>query len=779
MKFSESWLRSLFNPQLTGSTEALCEQMTQLGLEVDECTPIAPPFQGVVVGEVLEAVQHPDADRLRVCQVNIGSLLAPLNIVCGAKNARAGIKVCVATVGAVLPGDFVIKEAKLRGVLSQGMLCSEKELGLPETIDGILELPLDAPIGQDIRQYLDLDDHQISIELTPNRGDCLSLEGIAREIALSNHAPFNPTSVKLQPVKAGQNQVKLEAAEAAPLYCLQKISGVNNQKATPAWMVKQLQRSGLRSISPIVDILNYVMLLTGQPMHAFDATQLQLPLAVSLSKGHEKVKLLNEAEITLHKETLVIRDENQVLALAGIMGGFDSSVTTHTTEIFLEAAFFQPLALAGKARSYGLHTDSSHRFERGVDPTLPVRALSLASQWIMDICGGQAEPIERYEDARYLPQPSAILLRIERIEKLLGLSLPLDFIHKTFAELQCQVESVSDVCLKITPPSFRFDLQIEVDLIEELARIYGYQNIPGEPPHPSLTQHFLPERITSTQALRHFLIEAGLQEVLSYSFVDPTWHTHFASTAPFVLSNPISADLAIMRQQVSVSLLKILQYNLHRQQDSVKLFEIGPRFVGKMAEEEWVIAGALSGEGDFFTLKGLLENMLDLARVQAECVTANLPPFLHPGQSATLITGTDNQGYFGRLHPKTAHALDLPNDVFIFEIKLSLLQQGQIRPFMPVSKYPSIRRDLAFLVNRDLPAGDLIAAIKAVPCTFLQEVKLFDVYTGERLASDQKSLALALILQHPERTLIDEEVQAYIQQVCQYVQTHCQALLRE
>ncbi|MCX7123761.1 MAG: phenylalanine--tRNA ligase subunit beta [Gammaproteobacteria bacterium] len=774
MKFSESWLRHLLKHQLSCSTEELCEQLTNLGLEVDECTTVAPPFQGIVIGEILEAVQHPDADRLRVCQVNTGGP-TPLNIVCGAKNARSGIKVCVATVGAILPGDFVIKEAKLRGALSQGMLCSEKELGLTETLDGILELPLDAPLGQNVREYLDLDDHLISIELTPNRGDCLSLEGIAREIALFNQIPFVITEAPKQPTQNGQNQVKLTANQAAPLYCLQKISGVNNQGITPIWMRKHLERSGLRCISPVVDILNYVMLLTGQPMHAFDADKIHHPIEVCLSKGHEKTKLLNDTEITLHKDTLIIRDAENILALAGIMGCLDSSVTASTHTILLEAAFFSPLAIAGKARSYALHTDSSHRFERGVDPQLATRALNLAASLI----GGHPEPIQIYQDTEYLPQPKPITLRIARIEKILGIPFSLDFIKKTLTQLQCQITQSSAENLTLTPPSFRFDLTIESDLIEELARIYGYNQIPSELPAPTLQTHFLPERITPVNALRHYLIASGLQEALTYSFIDPDWQTEFCNSPQYQLTNPMSSELAAMRQQVSISLLKILQNNINRQQESVKLFEVGPRFIGETAQEEWVLSGVLYGAGDFFALKGLIENILEFTHVKATFSKADLPRFLHPGQSVTLLIDQDIQGYLGRLHPETAQRLDLPSEVFIFEIKLSILEKGQINRIKPISKYPSIRRDLAFLVARNLPAGDLIAAIQSVHCDFLQDVTLFDVYEGDRLPIAQKSLAITLTLQHSERTLVDEEVQHYISKVCAYVKKHCDATLRE
>ena len=773
MKFSESWLRSLLNNKLSSSTDQLCEQLTDLGLEVDECTTIAPAFTGVVIGEVLEAVQHPDADRLRVCQVNVGKA-TPLNIVCGAKNARAGIKVCVAMVGATLPGDFAIKEAKLRGVLSQGMLCSAKELGLVDTLDGIIELAEDAPIGDNIREYWDLDDHQISIELTPNRGDCLSLEGIAREIALFNQLDFVQECAPEQPSQNGNSQVKISAHQVAPLYCLQKIKGIHNQGRAPAWMIKHLERSGLRSISPVVDTLNYIMLLTGQPMHAFDADKIQGKIEVCLSQGHEKIKLLNEAELTLHKDTLIIRDDSQVLALAGIMGGLDSSVTETTQNILVEAAFFNPLAIAGKARIYGLHTDSSHRFDRGVDPALPLRALNLAAQLI----GGQADIIQVYQDPMHLPQAKSITLRLPRIEKLLGVSFPLDFIKTTFAKLQCTLTHSTSDTLTFTPPSFRFDLNIEADLIEELARIYGYNRIPGEAPTPALHNHFSPERILPLQKLRHFLIGSGLQEVLSYSFIDPNWQHDFCNSAQYLLANPISSELSAMRQQVSISLLKILQNNINRQQEIVQIFEIGPRFIGEKAQEEWVLSGALYGTGDFFTLKGLIENILDLAQVKAEFSKQDLPPFMHPGQSVNLRVNHQVQGYLGRLHPETAKQKDLPSDTFIFEIKLDLLQHGQINPIKPISKYPSIRRDLAFVVARDLAAGDLIQSIQAVPCEFLQEVKLFDVYEGDRLPANQKSLAIALILQHPERTLVDEEVQQYVTKVCQHAEKIWGAVLR-
>ena len=490
MKFSETELRKLFDGKLQVTTEELCHQLTMLGLEVEECEPVAPAFSGVKVGEILEAIQHPNADRLRVCQVNVGSDTA-LNIVCGAPNARTGIKVAVSTVGACLPGDFKIKETQLRGVASQGMLCSEKELGLPESIDGIIELDPNAPIGMDIREYLNLDDHVITINLTPNRGDCLSLYGIAREVAVLNQLPV--PQLKIKPVDSMTNQtvsVNVAAHKACPRYLLAVVEGVNNNVVTPVAIKQRLERSGIRSISPVVDILNDVMIFTGQPMHAFDAAKVQGIVTVEFAKEGESVSLLNDETIKLRRDTLTIRDDKGAIAVAGIMGNKPSSVAESTTKILVEAAFFDPLVLAGKARSYGLHTDSSHRFERGVDPNLSAKALALALQKIEAITGGACVGLIEKVSEKDLPKPAVIKLHNDKMTRLLGVEIDPEFSVQSLQSLGCEILKAGPEQLEVKVPSWRFDLTIEEDLIEELVRLQGYDSLPLELPKFSLVENF-------------------------------------------------------------------------------------------------------------------------------------------------------------------------------------------------------------------------------------------------------------------------------------------------
>lgn len=775
MKFSESWLKSLFVPPLSLSTETLTEALTALGLEVDACQTIAPPFSGVVVGEILNATPHPDAQRLRVCEVSIGHP-TPLTIVCGAPNARQGIKVCVATIGAVLPGDFHIKEATLRGQLSQGMLASQKELGLTETSDGILELPQEAPLGVNVRDYLHLDDSQIALSLTANRGDALSLYGIARDLAVLLDVPLVPIpQPTITTFPADPISLTVKASEAAPRYLLQKISGVNNKVPTPQWMVEHLERSNIRSISLIVDILNYVMIFLGQPMHAFDAATVKGGLLIDFASGEESVTLLNEEQHKLRPDTLVIRDDQNILACAGIMGSLASAVQLDTTDILVESAFFTPLAIMGKARAYGLHTEASHRFERGVDPTLPERALQLATALIVEYAGGRALNVQAVEAPAYLPKRAGFSFRPARIEKLLGTALPEAFIRQTLARLACDVVEDSPLTWMITPPAHRFDLKEEVDIIEELARFYGYNALPASLPQPSLQTQFSKEALRPLHSLKTLLTDLGFYEVITYSFIDATTQAHFTDAPQFLIQNPISQELASMRQSVLPSLLKTLTYNVNRQQDELQFFEIGPRFLGSQAEEEWVLSGVIfKKDYDFFKLKGLVEAIYAWARVPFKRTTATLPAAMHPGQTAFTP-----DGFFGKIHPSLAKTLDVPRETFAFELRLNFLAEGRFTTLEPISKFPSIERDLAFWVPRDKPAHDLIDTIAALPCSFLRHVSIFDVYEGRNAPQGQKGLAFKLKLQHQERTLVEDEVAQFIDTVIKTVQQKFAAVLRE
>lgn len=781
MKLSASWLKSLFSPALSLSTEALCQQLIQAGMEVESSQKIAPDFKGVMVGEITKASPHPDADRLRICEVQVGEA-APLSIVCGAPNARSGIKVCVARVGAILPGDFKIKSAQLRGQLSEGMLCSEKELGLAETQDGILELPLDAPLGMDIRHYLDLDDEQIEITLSPNRPDCLSVYGIAREIAAINQLALPPLSISLPPVSSQKENlaIQLEAQDAAPLYCLQILRGVNNQVQTPAWIQKCLERSDIRSISLVVDVLNYVMLLTGQPLHAFDLQKIEGHLHLNFSKEEEEVMLLNGQVLKLKNGTLLIRDHKKILALAGIMGAESAVVEENTHEIAIEAAFFNPLNMAGQARTYGLHTDASHRFERGVDPAFTASALALASALVLEYAGGEASPPQTLKNEALLPEKKIIHLRFKKIKRLLGIEMEPTFIKGTLLALQCKIQDETEESLNITPPSFRFDLQIEEDLIEELGRIYGYDHIPAELPLMEMSIPHQEERIASPEKLAQLLLNLGFQEVLTYTFIDPDWQSQFTTEPAYRLKNPMSPELSSMRPFLLPSLLKTLQYNLNRQQNTLRFFEIGPRFKNEGHSEEVALAGVITAENfDFFQLKGLIENLYEAANLNLSDRTLQketpLPSlsFIHPGQ---VIQTQD--GFFGKIHPELAQKNDLPAHTFVFELNLECLKSGQLKPFQTISKFPKIQRDLAFIVDRHLPAGDIIEAIKSLACEFLQAINLFDVYEGPNLPAGQKSLAFSLSLQHPDRTLIDEEVSAYCNRIIETLGKQFQATLR-
>jgi phenylalanyl-tRNA synthetase beta chain len=791
MKISENWLRTWVNPAIDSDT--LSDQLTMLGLEVDELVPAAKPFTGVVIGEVLTVVQHPDADRLRVTTVNIGSG-EPLQIVCGAPNVRVGMKVPVATIGAVLPGEFKIKKGKLRGVESQGMLCGASEIDLEDKIDGLLELPADAPVGTNIREYLNLDDHVIDISITPNRGDCFSIRGVAREIGVINQLPV--TAPEIQDVAAtivDQKQVVV-TTDGCPRYLGRVIKNVNTKAPTPAWMEQALARSGIRQHSILVDITNYVLMEIGQPLHAFDGGQVQGSVHVRQASANEKLVLLNEQEIELTEDVMVIADDVKALAIAGIMGGLSSSVTDETTEIFLESAFFAPLHIAGRARRYGLHTDASQRYERGVDFELPMIAMQRASQLIQTLAGGDFGPITVSEKTELLPKREAIELNQAQVDQLLGYQVPTAFITDALQRLGCDVTVKAEGEWTVVPPSHRYDMAIYQDLIEEVARIHGYDNIQISLPviDVKLAKH--QDQFELTQ-LRQTLVTLGYQEAISFSFADLKLENQLNSQVnPLALANPISSDLAVMRSTLLSSLIPCVQYNINRQQSRVRFFELGLRFdyqnaksiedlkqiptlamiaVGSKQIESWHGKAQVM---DFFDLKGEVEEILAAGRVHVEYVRSDRE-WLHPGQSAEILVDGKSVGYLGRLHPSLENALDL-STTWIAELDQSAVLQTYVSNFTELSRFPSVRRDIALVISDKINVSEIQQLIEKTGGELLDSTWLFDVYTGQGVEQGKRSLAFALLWQHPSRTLEDAEIKSGMDHIIQVLEDTYQATLR-
>ncbi|RLA00116.1 MAG: phenylalanine--tRNA ligase subunit beta [Gammaproteobacteria bacterium] len=791
MKFSEKWLREWVNPEIDSTT--LVEQLTQAGLEVDAIEPVAGEFIGVVVGQVKSVEPHPDADKLRLCQVDVaGDEL--LSIVCGASNVRQDLKIPVAVVGSVLPGNFKIKKAKLRGVESFGMLCSSKELGLAESADGLMELALDAPVGTDIRVYLDLDDLAIDVDLTPNRSDCLGIAGIAREVGVLTGCDVTDWPQEVVTEETDTHlAVEVKARADCPRYVGRVIENIDVNALTPVWMQEKLRRSGLRSIGPVVDVTNYVMLELGQPMHAFDLDKLNGGIKVRSSQQDEKITLLDGQEVTITDNTLVIADQSSPLALAGIMGGQDSSVDDQTKNIFLEAAFFNPLAIAGRARGYGLHTDSSHRFERGVDPELPRLAIERASALLLTIIGGQVGPITEVVSEADLPQTQVIKLRADRIKRVLGIHIDADQVEDQLTRLGLTVEK-NDECWQVTVPSFRFDLAIEVDLIEELGRLYGYDKLPQTRPQGTVLTTDISEHTLATHRLQSLLVDRGYQEAITYSFVDPTIQQHLAveGEQAIELANPISADLSMMRTSLWPGLIQALVYNLNRQHERVRLFEVGRIFKGTKdnVEQHRQIGGVLCGSRyaeqwsekqrpvDFFDAKADVEALLAVGGEGNIRFVAEQHPALHPGQSARVYKGEQAIGWLGALHPRLNKPLDLKTRVYVFELALSAVLKAQVPAFESVSKFPALRRDLALIVDTQTTAGEIDHCLNGIRSDILKGIQLFDVYSGDGVELGKKSIAVAFHLQHKERTLTDEEVESLMQSMAQILQEQIGAVIR-
>ncbi|MCU4444180.1 phenylalanine--tRNA ligase subunit beta [Acinetobacter pittii] len=791
MKISENWLRTWVNPAI--DSETLSDQLTMLGLEVDELAPVAKPFTGVVVGEVLTVEQHPDADRLRVTTVNIGSG-EPLQIVCGAPNVRAGMKAPVATIGAVLPGDFKIKKGKLRGVESQGMLCGASEIDLEDKIDGLLELPADAPVGINIREYLKLDDNVIDISITPNRGDCFSIRGIAREIAVINQLQMNEPDIKSVEATIADEKKVVISTEGAPRYLGRVIKNVNVKAATPEWMEQALARSGIRTHSILVDVTNYVLMELGQPMHAFDLAKIEGTVHVRQAQPQEKLQLLNDQEVELQEDIMVIADDQKALAIAGIMGGLASSVTDDTTDIFLESAFFAPLAIAGRARRFGLHTDSSQRYERGVDFELPLIAMNRASQLIQELAGGEFGPITVAEKTEILPKREAIELKQAQVDQLLGYQLTADFIADALTRLGCEVTVKAEGEWNVVPPSHRYDMAIYQDLIEEVARIDGYDNIQISLPSMDVQLAKYQDRFEIAE-LRQTIVTLGYQEAISFSFADAKLEKQLnPQVNPLMLANPISSDLAAMRSTLLSSLIPCVQYNLNRQQSRVRFFELGLRFdyqnaksiedlkqiptlalvaVGSQQPESWHVKPQPM---DFFDFKGEIEEILAAGRVKVEYVRSERA-WLHPGQSAEILVDGQSIGYLGRLHPSLENELDLTT-TWVAELDQTAVLQSYVSNFTELSRFPSIRRDIALLISDNINVRDIQQLIEKTGGELLDSTWLFDVYTGQGVEEGKRSLAFALLWQHPSRTLEDAEIKSGMDNIIQVLENTYQATLR-
>lgn len=795
MKFSELWLREWVNPAV--DSDALSDQITMAGLEVDGVEPVAGAFNGVVVGEVVECGQHPNADKLRVTKVNVGGERL-LDIVCGAPNCRQGLKVAVATVGALLPGDFKIKAAKLRGEPSEGMLCSFSELGISDDHSGIIELPLDAAIGTDIREYLKLDDNTIEISVTPNRADCLGIIGVARDVAALNKAPL--VEPEIAPVAATINDIlpiTVEAADACPRYLGRVVKGINVKAPTPLWMKEKLRRCGVRSIDAVVDVTNYVLLELGQPMHAFDLDRIDGGIVVRMAKENETLVLLDGSEAKLATDTLVIADHNKALAMGGIFGGEHSGVNGETQNVLLESAFFSPLSITGRARRHGLHTDASHRYERGVDPALQYKAIERATRLLIDICGGEAGPVVDITNEATLPKRATIRLRRSKLDRLIGHHVADEQVTDILKRLGCDVTDGQDEWLAVAP-SWRFDMEIEEDLVEEVARLYGYNNIPNAPVQAGLVMGSHREANLSLKRVKTLLNDKGYQEVITYSFVDPKVQQliHPAEDA-LILPSPISSEMSAMRLSLLTGLLGTIVYNQNRQQSRVRIFETGLRFVpdtqaplgirqdlmlagaicGNRYEEHWDL---VKGTVDFFDLKGDLESLLDLTgKLSAIEFRKAENPALHPGQSAAIYLKDEYVGFIGVVHPELERKLDLNGRTLVFELEWNKVADRVVPQAQEISRFPANRRDIAVVVAENVAAADILAECKKVGVNQVVGVNLFDVYRGKGVAEGYKSLAISLILQDTSRTLEEEEIATTVAKCVEALKERFQASLRD
>ena len=789
MKFSEQWLREWVNPSI--SSDELVAQITLAGLEVDGVESAAGEFSGVIVGQIVSAEQHPNADKLRVCQVSDGA--TETQVVCGAPNARVGIKVAFAIVGAVLPGNFKIKQAKLRQEDSFGMLCSAAELEINDENDGIMELAVDAPLGADIREYLNLNDKIIDVDLTPNRGDCLSIAGLAREVGVLNSLDITaPEHTELAPQIEDIFPVRVNAAEHCPRFLGRVLNNIDITQTSPLWLQEKLRRCDLRSIDPVVDVTNYILLEMGQPMHAYDLDKVNGSIIVRMAGQGEHLTLLDGQKVELTNETLVIADSEGVLGMAGIMGGADTGVSAATHNIFLEAAFFNPISIAGKARSYGLHTDASHRFERGVDYDQQRQAMDRATMLLQSIVGGEAGPIVEQVSAEHLPSLNEVTLRKARLESLLAYKIDDQKVLDILTRLGLSLVSSNDESWTFTAPSWRFDIAIEADLVEEVARVYGYNNLPSTNPVASMEMSSKPEVERPLSILRRHMVSRGYQEAITYSMVEPGLLAKFDNiNKPVALVNPISADMAVMRTSLWPGLVQALQHNQNRQQSRVRLFETGQRFIpsDQGLQQQDVFAGLIYGARhpeswhgkdqpvDYFDAKGDLESLLQMGG-QSFSFEAAEHLALHPGQSAAIKLDGATVGYLGAMHPGLVKDLDLHGPVFMFEVDLASISMGLLPAYQTLSKFPEMRRDLAIVLDQQISVAKVTDYIQFSAGEWLKSVRLFDVYQGPGIEAGQKSLALGLTWQHPERTLTDDEVNQWVEEVVKDLSQNAGASLR-
>ena len=787
MKFSESWLRSFVNPSLT--SDELAHALTMAGIEVESVETVASVFDKVVVAEVLSVEKHPSADRLKVCLVRASETENDLlQIVCGALNVRAGIKVPCALVGANLPG-LIIKKAQLRGVDSSGMLCSAKELGINGVSDGLLLLPENAPVGMDFREYYKLDDRIFTLSLTPNRSDCLGVWGIAREVAAI-------TASELQSITVGSTAQEIDAtlpihvtaSDACPLYCGRIMRGVSLEVQTPLWMVQRLERSGIRSINPIVDITNYVLMETGQPMHAFDLAKIDSEIKVRYAFSGEKITVLNGNSIELSPNMLLIADKHKPLALAGIMGGSDSGVTQDSIDIFVESAFFSPNAISGKSFQLGFSSDSAYRFERGVDFAATRRALERATQLIQAICGGKAGPVSEVKNQ--LPQRISVDVRTNRVRRVLGIDIDEQKMGDYFNRLGFAY-TIQNAIFSVSPPSYRFDLAIEEDFIEELARIYGYDQIPMHCPRADMMMLSATEASNSIVKIKHALVARDYQEVINYVFVDSAWELDFANNAmPIVLKNPIASQMSVMRSTLIGGLIANLQFNLNRKQSRVRLFEVGCCFIrdgndayhqmeklaglcyGEAIPEQWAIS---SRDVDFFDMKADIETLYGKNTIHFKKF---LHPALHPGKSAQICVDDKTVGWIGELHPNWQNKYDLQKSTLLFELELASLMKRNIPKAKEISKFPPVRRDIAIIVNNEISVYSLLTCLYTEKSSIVSDISLFDVYRGKSMKNGKKSLAFRILLQDTEKTLTDEEADGAVASLVAILCERFEATLR-
>ncbi|MDX2346294.1 MAG: phenylalanine--tRNA ligase subunit beta [Legionella sp.] len=771
MKVSESWLSEWVNTPL--KTQALAEKLTMAGLEVDEISPASGAFTGVFVAHVLETRAHPKADKLTICTVDVGES-EPVQIVCGASNVRANLKVALARIGADLPGGMHIEKTTLRGELSEGMICSSPELGLEDTAEGILELPEDAPIATPLQDYLSLNDNILMIELTPNRADCFSMRGVAREVSALTNTALNTPAIKSIPAQTKQSTaVNIIEKAACPGYALRCIQGINSNAETPLWMKERLRRAGVRPIRPVVDVTQYIMLEFGQPMHAFDASKISGDIEVRLSKKGETLTLLDNQEIVFDSEVLLIADANKPLAIAGVMGGLDSSVGPETTDILFESAFFEPHRIAGVARAHGLCTDASQRFERGVDPALHCDMLERATALLLDIAGGTPGPVVWEHTPDYLPHIN-LAFNPARVFELTGLEIP-EADMQTMLKALGMAVSVENKIWQVNVPSYRFDISLEVDLVEEIARLYGYDALQPKAAFGMLKRGNLSAFHQASREASHVLSQRGYHEIISYSFVDPALQEAFYPDAKTLnLLNPLSTELSEMRVGLWPGLIAALLQNISRQQSTVRCFETGVVFdvQDNQLSERTALAGLLMGETgalnwaeptrqyDFYDMKGDVTALFSHVNQSLRFVPEAMPA-LHPGKSARLYLGARAIGWIGVLHPALAETFDINQDIMLFEIALDALEQTNQTRYQAISKYPQVRRDLSLLIDEAVLADQIEkitrAAISAIS-NHLKAFYIFDQYTGEQVPEGKKSLAIALVFQDEKRTLTEEDI---------------------